>query len=273
MTGALDPRYVLARRILLDTLDALGAHKDSVVLIGAQAVYARTGAGELQVTPFTEDADLALDPRQLDDEPHVEVCMERAGFVRGENPGDWRGPHDTHVDLMVPDALSLAGGRRGARIPPHASFVARRVAGLEACVVDFSLETIRALDPADTRAHEIRIAGAAALLVAKAFKLGERSATSVERVQPKDALDIYRLLMAVPMNKLVERFDQLSEDPVAGDATRQAVRYLEALFASLTAEGPELVAQSLAGTDQPQEGREISHRLAQMLLQQLRKTK
>src|SRR6187401_2744009 len=33
------PEYVLARRVLLDALQALGSQRDAVVLVGAQAIY------------------------------------------------------------------------------------------------------------------------------------------------------------------------------------------------------------------------------------------
>ena len=37
--GSPDPEYVAARRVLLDAFEALGAHRKSVVLVGAQAIY------------------------------------------------------------------------------------------------------------------------------------------------------------------------------------------------------------------------------------------
>ena len=43
MPGEPDPQYVRARCVLLDAADALAAHLDSVVLVGAQAVYLHTG--------------------------------------------------------------------------------------------------------------------------------------------------------------------------------------------------------------------------------------
>jgi hypothetical protein len=39
MPGAYDPRYVAARSVLLDALGALGAQREAVVLVGAQAIY------------------------------------------------------------------------------------------------------------------------------------------------------------------------------------------------------------------------------------------
>ena len=38
-----DPKYVLARRSLLNTLDLLVDQRDALVLVGAQAVYLWTG--------------------------------------------------------------------------------------------------------------------------------------------------------------------------------------------------------------------------------------
>ena len=39
MPGALDPRYVLARAVLLDAIEALGNQRSAVIVVGAQAVY------------------------------------------------------------------------------------------------------------------------------------------------------------------------------------------------------------------------------------------
>jgi hypothetical protein len=41
--------YILARCVLLDALEALGAHCHAVVLVGAQAVYLRVGEADLAV--------------------------------------------------------------------------------------------------------------------------------------------------------------------------------------------------------------------------------
>lgn len=41
--GVVDPLYVLARRVLLDALEALRPHKNALILVGAQAVYLHTG--------------------------------------------------------------------------------------------------------------------------------------------------------------------------------------------------------------------------------------
>ncbi|HEY5181136.1 MAG TPA: GSU2403 family nucleotidyltransferase fold protein, partial [Dermatophilaceae bacterium] len=120
---------VQARSALLDALDALEDHRDSVVVIGAQAIYLHTGSAQVALAEATKDSDLALDVRSLGDDPRIEVAMERANFRRNpesNQPGAWVSPTGIPVDLMVPEALAGKGGRRGARIPPHASNATRR---------------------------------------------------------------------------------------------------------------------------------------------------
>lgn len=73
----------------------------------------------------------------------------------------------------------------------------RRAAGLEAAVIDNAVHTVAALDPADARAFEVRVAGPAALIVAKMHKLLERL-KQPNRLNDKDAHDIYRILRAIP---------------------------------------------------------------------------
>lgn len=67
MPGELDPLYVVARQVLLDGLAALGAHREAIILVGAQAIYLHTGDADLAVAPYTTDADVTLNPRILSD--------------------------------------------------------------------------------------------------------------------------------------------------------------------------------------------------------------
>ena len=155
--------------MLLDALEALVPHREHVVLVGAQAVYLHTGDGELPVIPFTQDADLAINPRGLGDEPRIEECMRDAGFVQRDpaQPGAWFGPGGVEVDLMVPESLG-GSGSRGARIPPHSRHAARKAGGLEAAIVDSDWVELASFEPdSDARRISVRVAGAAALLVAK----------------------------------------------------------------------------------------------------------
>ena len=76
----MDELYVLARRVLLDALEALGEHREATILVGAQAIYLHTGAADLAVAEYTTDADLALDPALLAQVPPLEQALEGAGF-------------------------------------------------------------------------------------------------------------------------------------------------------------------------------------------------
>ncbi|HVR30483.1 MAG TPA: GSU2403 family nucleotidyltransferase fold protein [Thermoanaerobaculia bacterium] len=235
---------VLTRGVLLDALEALAEHREAVVVIGAQAIYLRTGAAEVALAEMTKDSDLALDPRALAREPLIEEAMRAAGFELQEQrpqPGTWVGRDGIPVDLMVPAALSGPGGHRGGRIPPHSNRATRRAAGLEAAMVDRSRMEIRSLTQGDDRAFATHVAGPAALLVSKLHKLSERENQS-DRLADKDAHDIYRLLQ-VPTDELVATFSWLIDDPLAGGVTRDALEALERLFAS----GPEALGSMMAG--------------------------
>src|SRR5690606_2236063 len=110
---------------------ALEAQRDAVIVIGAQAIYLRTKASPVALAEATKDSDLAIDPRELAEDPKVEEAMTSARFYPNpfsNNPGEWMNPAGIPVDLMVPEALSGPGaaGARGARIPPHSRRATRR---------------------------------------------------------------------------------------------------------------------------------------------------
>jgi len=233
------------RSALLDALQALAEHRDAVVVIGAQAVYLRTGGIAVALPETTKDSDLAIDPRALGDRPLVEEAMSAAGFApAGEKaqPGTWVNAAGIPVDLMVPATLSAAGGRRGARVPPHSRRAMRRAAGLEAAVIDRSRMRIGSLTADDERAVDAWVAGPAALLVSKLHKLAEREGDP-DRLADKDAHDVYRLLVAVPLPELVQTFEWLRNDAVAEEATRVGLAALDRLFAA----GPTALGSRMAG--------------------------
>ncbi|GAA3412327.1 hypothetical protein [Streptosporangium vulgare] len=242
-----DDLLIRSRRALLDALGALDAHRDAVIVIGAQAIYLRTAGSPVALAETTKDSDLALDPRRLDDDPLVEKSMSSAGFHRDPvdgQPGAWLNPEGIPVDLMVPEALAGPGSkdRRGARIPPHDRRTARRARGLEACLVDNTIMRVGALDETDARTYPVRVAGPAALLVAKLHKIAER-ATVPHRLNDKDAHDVYRILIDVDTAELASAFGTLCQDSVSSETTNQAVEYLTGLFAS----GPGALGASMAG--------------------------
>jgi len=246
VSGGVDDLLIKARSALLDALEALHAQHDSIVVVGAQAIYLHSGHADVAIAEATKDSDLAVDPRELPEEPLLEDAMKRAGFypnVNGQS-GAWSNPAGIPVDLMVPDALSQGGrSHRGARIPPHSNQATRRTVGLEAAVVDNELRTISALEPDDTRSFDARVAGPAALLVAKVHKIHERR-DQPGRLNDKDAHDVYRLLVATTDTAALSlSIHRLLADPVSKTVTEQALDWLPSLFA----DGPDALGSVMAG--------------------------
>lgn len=245
-----DAVYVQARRVLLDALEALGDQRDALVLVGAQAIYLHTGEGDLAVAPYTSDGDIALDPSDLSKTPKLEEAMRGGGFVLDlQQPGVWVGPQGVTIDLLVSEAVG-GGGRRGARLGEHGNRAARKARGLEAVLVDNEPAEIAALGADDERRFEIAVAGPAALLVAKLHKLGERQDVA-RRSEDKDALDVLRLLRAIPTQTLAEMLDVLRGDMRSGVVTLEAVDYLRALFAEPTSPGSQMAARATTPLEDP----------------------
>jgi hypothetical protein len=88
----------------------------------------------------------------------------------------------------------------------------------------------------------VAVAGPAALLVAKLHKLGERVDTP-DRLNDKDAHDIYRLLVAIETPHLAGTCRQLISDRLSQEVTTRALGFIEQLFAA----GPEALGSMMAG--------------------------
>lgn len=240
----MDELYVKSRRALLDALEALEDHHQSLVLVGAQAIYLHTGEADVPIATRTKDSDLAIDPSLLKDDPLLEAAMTEAGFyrnLRSGQPGEWVDAEEIPVDLLVPESLGGQRGRRGARIPPHSKHAARKVAGLEAALVDNEERLIKALGPDDARAIAIKVAGPAALTVAKAHKIGERQKEPL-RLVDKDAHDLYRLLRATETEEVAECYRALLRDQRSQASGLKALGYLEDLFRT-----PDSLGSQMAG--------------------------
>lgn len=250
----MDELYILARRVLLDALEALGPHRDAVVLVGAQAIYLRVGEADLAVAPFTTDGDLVIEPGVLGKEPPIEQVLSDAGFrpQSRDSVGIWishrpitTGQVPVAVDLLVPVSVSPGKGRRAAKLQGHDPKAARIVQGLEGALVDFDRMTVGALETSDKRQHDIRVAGPAALLVSKLHKIADRQ--SGERRHDKDALDAFRLLRGTSSNEMVDRFKALLGQPLSRAPTEKAIGLLESLFGDRTHEGVKMVVRATAG--------------------------
>jgi hypothetical protein len=233
-----------SRTALLDALQALRAHRDAVIVVGAQAIYLHTGRATVALAEFTRDSDLALDARRLGPDPRLEDAMAEAGFTRPlvPHPGRWLTTTGVEIDIMVPESMVGPEGRRGARIPPHATHAARKTAGLEAAVVDHVRMDIPPLAAHDDRILAANVASPAALLIAKLHKLGERRAIP-GRLVDKDAHDVYRLLATCSTAELTDAIRRLQGDAIAAAATSRALVFLRELFA----DGPEAIGSRMAG--------------------------
>lgn len=245
MPGEPDPLYDKAREVLLDALEALGSQRQSLVLVGAQAIYMHTGDADIAVAPFTTDADVVIDPAELRERPHLGEALEASGFVAGEQPGQWL-KAGVRVDLMVPDGVAGAG-RRGVRLGGHGKRAARRARGLEGALVDREPREIASFHEGGRRT-QLLVAGPAALLVSKLHKLSERLEDR-DRLKDKDALDVLRLLRGVALASMVEGIRQLLADPRSQDVTRAAMGQLLRLFGRPDAPGSGFAARAAEGLE------------------------
>lgn len=260
-SGVPADEYIVARRALLDALEALQEHGDALVLVGAQAIYLHTGDAEIAVAEYTTDGDVLINPQVLQPEPEIAEAMRSGGFSLAELEGRpavgiWAAryeinsvPATVSVDLLVPKSIG-GGGRRAARIPPHEQGAVMKVHGLEAALVDNQYQVIGALEPGDERVFSMQVAGPASLLVSKCIKIGERVEAAAsgpgrpDRVKPKDALDVFRILRACRAGELAESLSLLRHDALAGRVTEEAVSLLPELFGSARAVGSTLAGQA-----------------------------
>lgn len=250
---------IAARRVLLDGLSALRPHLEALTVVGAQAVYLRTPGAAMRNAPFTSDADLSIDPAVLGDRPHVDEALRAAGFtlMQDNQPGLWAltsrvDGQDVQIelDLLIAKELADGIGKRSAKIPPHGRMTARWVTGLEVCAVDRSPMLIQSLDPSDERSITVNVAGPAALLIAKAFKINERiggAAARPDRLTNKDAGDVYRIMATVPAFQVAATFATIGQNPRVGTIAAQGVQMLRELFGRPGAPGVGLAVEAHSG--------------------------
>ncbi|WP_416961845.1 hypothetical protein [Streptomyces sp. Agncl-13] len=248
-----------ARRVLLDALIALEDHSEALTVVGAQAVYLRTQDAVIRSAAYTSDGDISIDPARLGDRPLLEQAMRKAGFtLKDQQSGLWERPEQVgtltvpvEVDLLVPHQLApQPNTKRRTELPPHDSWATKKVPGLEVAAVDRSLMTLASLTAGDSRNVEAYVAGPAALLVAKAFKLDERirdAEKRPDRLSNKDAGDVYRIMAAVPVDEVAAAFTDLRADTRVGDVAAQGLELLRKLFGAAATSGTELAVQALAG--------------------------
>ena len=234
---------------MLDVLDVLGPHLKSVILVGAQAIYIHTGEAEFAISPFTYDADLAIDPFKLAASPRLVEVMEKAHFGLTDQPGLYKRIIDgAQVDLLVPAALG-GGGRRGARLGSQGNNAAMKVRGLEGALVDHSPVQINSLDENDHRIHIMEVAGPAALLVSKVLKISERAQGAKRRQDDKDAFDVFRLLRAAQTPDLAKGLNNLLSNNLSAAVTAEAIEAFKWLFGNTTSDGVQMVVRHIIGIE------------------------
>lgn len=255
--------HIVARRILLDAADALAGHLEAMILVGAQAVYLRSGDAGLRVAAFTADADLGIDLSLLGPDPRLEDAMRAAGFELGldrprPQPGTWFREvkvagmaQAIPVDLLVPAGFAgTAPRRRSVRIPPHDKMAARKAEGLELVTVDHDPMVIESMEPEDTRSVRMKVAGTTALLAAKAYKIRDRANDpNPGRVADKDAADVLRLMRTSDAHTVAATFARLAQhdDPQIAMTARSGLTLLTDQFGRARGIGVEMAQRALAG--------------------------
>ncbi|UQU64405.1 hypothetical protein COUCH_36540 [Couchioplanes caeruleus] len=103
------------------------------------------------------------------------------------------------------------------------------------------------------------MAGAPALLVAKAHKIGERVAAGRgSRIKPKDAGDVFRLMRGRLSPQMVGmRLAELKCQPICSAGVEAAMRYFDELFGAPRARGVELAVDNLASAAPEDEVRAV----------------
>ncbi|MDR1767205.1 MAG: hypothetical protein LBR32_02030, partial [Propionibacteriaceae bacterium] len=197
---------VASRRLLVRAVKALEEFKDAVTVIGAHAVHVwvEQAWGPISMEA-TRDADIALNPLFVTDNPKLADLMAGAGIAPAlaDRPGiygladeaelEWS--RRTTVDLIVPEVYA-GSGRRAARLPGQ-RHAASRAVGLELAIWDRAVTKLSTLDPPH-ESVDAYVAGPAALLTAKAHKVHERLAGAVrrpDRLRAKDSGDVALLML------------------------------------------------------------------------------
>jgi hypothetical protein len=137
---------------------------------------------------------------------------------------------------------------------------------------DNEVRAIASLDPTDDRLVDARVAGIAALLIAKAYKLGERANDPAgDRLVSKDASDVIGLMLASDPLEVGETLARLVKQGHAAELTRQGLVYLDQLFRASAPVGVNLAVQALDGIRNADEIRRLAPAYISALPAELRR--
>lgn len=229
-----------SRRAIINIVDVLAVHAESLTLVGAHAVLLRTMDLDVPRMP-TGDGDLGVTPGLVGDLPSIEVLLGNAGYEHRTiaRPGLWgREPYDEpdgtrsfreKIDLLAPHGLSGTASRTKRGVPElqsaHGKHAVGNALGLELAAFNRSLVTIT--DFADPRlSTEIHVAEIPALILAKGSKIGERLREPRKGpVRDKDLGDLWRLMAVADAAESAAVIEEFADHPEVGVDVRQSIEW------------------------------------------------
>lgn len=259
MTDFKEPRTEIewSRRAIINVVEVLRAHAESLTLVGAHAVLLRTMNLDVPRMP-TGDGDLGVTPGLVGDLPSIEALLADAGYEHRTTarPGLWgRTAYDEvdgtrsyreKIDLLAPHGLSGTASRnkRGvpALQPAHGKLAVGNALGLELAAFNRSLVTIT--DFADPRlTADLHVAEIPALILAKGSKIGERLREPRKGpVRDKDLGDLWRLMAVTDPAETARVIEEFVDHAEVGVDVRQSVEWTaEVLRDPVSAERAKLV--------------------------------
>lgn len=248
-----------SRSGLAEVMTALGAYRETLVLIGGWAPYLileRSGEQEASQEGFVHvgsiDIDFVVDPDLVDAERYatiVELLLDRRYKPSADSLFQFektiRSPRDgqdylIRVDFLTPRPLP-GKGRSHRHRQVQQDLTARTLEGVEVTLTHWFWYELDAQLPDGAQARvRIKVADLVASLALKGIAIGERYAE-------KDAYDIYVLCAhysggPAAVAAAVKPF--LGEDPVTS-----GLRSIADKFRTVDAEGPTWVARFLGAGD------------------------
>lgn len=254
-----------SRRAIINVVEVLTAHADSLTLIGAHAVLLRTADLDVPMAP-TGDGDLGVTPGLVGDNPSIDTLLRDAGYEHRTTarPGLWgRTPYVDRlgeqqfrekIDLLAPHGLSGTTSRtkRGApALRAHGKLAVGNALGLE--LVAFNRSRMRIVDFADPHLlTEIHVAEVPALVLAKGAKVGERSLNQRKgQVRDKDIGDLWRLMAVADPGQTSTLVAEYADHPAVGANVRQAAEWTHNVISDLVSR--ERAKRSFEGFVDPAE--------------------
>ena len=233
-----------SRRAIINVVDVLAAHAESLTLVGAHAVLLRTMDLDAPRMP-TGDGDLGVTPGLVGDLPSIENLLAEAGYEHRTTarPGLWgRQPYDEadgtrsfreKIDLLAPHGLSGAASRSRRGVPAlqraHGKLAVGNALGLELAAFNRSSMTITDFTDPQLSA-EIHVAKIPALILAKGSKVGERLREPRKgAVRDKDLGDVWRLMAVADPGETARVIAEFLDHPEVGADVRQSVEWTAAV--------------------------------------------